>query len=449
MKNRLAVLVALAIFFSASSLALANGLNLNSLGSRALAMGGAFVGLADDFSTIFWNPAGLSHFKTQYFGFFGTDVIPSATYLLQVPTDEGILNLVDAKSERKNYLSGMAAYYYPVSESLVTGIGVYIPSGLGAAWNGENFINMQDYQLGYPPELNSPAYFWESRIGLITIAPAISYRINEMVSIGASLNVNYGTFSLKRWAGPVPIPGSAVSFDLGQYEDSLNGWGLGMTFGLLVKVNDMLSVGATVRTPSTIKFAGETTMPGIPSIIPGAPEKSDIKRNITWPWWIAAGVSFRPLEDLILTADLQWTQWSKIDVIETQFTDPFWSFFMIESGKDKTPLYWKDALQVRLGAEYLLFQNVAVRGGYYFDPAPAPERTLNILLPSYTFNAFTFGLGYYLDGLTIDLGFEYLLGNTREVPLAKVLYDPEWESAMPGIYDMKILVPNISISYKF
>ena len=31
-----------------NSLVMANGLNLNSLGSRALAMGGAFVGLADD-----------------------------------------------------------------------------------------------------------------------------------------------------------------------------------------------------------------------------------------------------------------------------------------------------------------------------------------------------------------------------------------------------------------
>jgi len=61
------------IFFSSitllcflSPLALANGLNLNSLGTRALTMGGAFVGLADDFSAIYWNPAGIAQFDTKY-----------------------------------------------------------------------------------------------------------------------------------------------------------------------------------------------------------------------------------------------------------------------------------------------------------------------------------------------------------------------------------------------
>src|SRR4030066_397288 len=67
------------------ALALANGLNLNSLGSRALTMGGAFVGLADDFSAIYWNPAGMSQFTTRTFGFYGTDIIPRGTYLLEVP----------------------------------------------------------------------------------------------------------------------------------------------------------------------------------------------------------------------------------------------------------------------------------------------------------------------------------------------------------------------------
>jgi len=36
----------------------ANGLSLNGLGSKAVSMGGAFIGLADDFSLVYWNPAG-------------------------------------------------------------------------------------------------------------------------------------------------------------------------------------------------------------------------------------------------------------------------------------------------------------------------------------------------------------------------------------------------------
>ena len=40
--------VALVAMLSLGGLAYGNGLNLNSLGTRALTMGGAFVGLADD-----------------------------------------------------------------------------------------------------------------------------------------------------------------------------------------------------------------------------------------------------------------------------------------------------------------------------------------------------------------------------------------------------------------
>lgn len=450
MKKRLSPFFALALVLSLSSLALANGLNLNSLGSRALAMGGAFVGLADDYSAIFWNPAGMAQFKTSFIGFYGTDVMPSGTYRLEAPAQSppfGLTTVVDAKTQAKHYLSGLLAYYHPINDYLVAGIGIYVPAGLGAAWDGEDFANFVGFELGAVAGQQIPTYEWESRIGLVTIAPAVSYKINELISVGASLNINYGMFSLKRWAGGVEIEAPHAVVDLGQYEDSLNGWGFGATFGVLVKANETLSFGATVRTPSKINFKGESTIQNLDLL--GFSQKSDTERDITWPWWIAAGVAFRPLEGLVLTGDLQWTDWSEIDEIETIFKDPYWNLFMTASGMNIAPMKWKDALQIRLGAEYMLKENLALRGGYYYDPTPAPDKTLNILLPTYTFNVFTLGAGYSLNGLVIDFGFEYLIGKGREVNFAKWLTDPEWEAAMPGLYDMSIVVPNISVSYKF
>ena len=58
----------------------ANGLNLNGMGSKAIAMGGAFIGQADDYSAIFWNPAGLTQMQSPNISFFVTDLIPSGTY---------------------------------------------------------------------------------------------------------------------------------------------------------------------------------------------------------------------------------------------------------------------------------------------------------------------------------------------------------------------------------
>jgi long-subunit fatty acid transport protein len=40
--------------------AIAGGIALSGVGTRAKAMGGAMRGLADDASAMYWNPAGLS-----------------------------------------------------------------------------------------------------------------------------------------------------------------------------------------------------------------------------------------------------------------------------------------------------------------------------------------------------------------------------------------------------
>jgi len=42
--------------------------------------------------------------------------------------------------------------------------------------------------------------------------------------------------------------------------------------------------------------------------------------------------------------------------------------------------------------------------------------------------------------LALDFALEYLMGKERVAPAS---------AAMPGVYDMKIVVPSISVSYHF
>jgi long-chain fatty acid transport protein len=423
------ILIAFLCITLLPALALANGLNLNSLGSRALAMGGAFVGLADDFSAIYWNPAGMSQFSSKTFGFFGTDIIPSGTYMLEIP----MLGTVDAKTQAKHYLSGMAAYYHPINDKIVAGLSVYVPSGLGASWDGGEFM------LTTYPYLRS--YENMSKVGLVTIAPGLSYKINDMFAVGVALNVNYGMFDIKRWAGDPAV------MDLGQFEMSLTGWGLGATVGLLVKPSDMISLGVTYRTASKISFKGETSIANLGLL--GLPNSSEVELGITWPQWVAAGVAVRPIPNLIITGDLQWSDWAVVDKIELDYTDTLWQMFTAAAGQNEIQMRWKSALQIRFGLEYKLTQSLFLRGGYYNDPSPVPDQTIMPLLPSFNFNVVTAGLGYALNGLTVDLGFEYLMGQERSVSLVQKATDPDFATSTPGTYGMNIMVPNISVSYKF
>lgn len=429
MKKGRSLLSVLTFLVFLNSLSLANGLNLNSLGTKALTMGGAFVGLADDFSAVYWNPAGIAQFKKQYFGFYGTDIIPSTKYKMDALIPGiGSVTLVNAKSPTKHYLAGLAAYYRPITENLVAGIGVYVPSGLGAEWDGEDFTLIS---------MNT-AYEWKSKIGMVTISPAIAYKVNEQFSIGAALNINYAKFNVKTHAGSAEL-----GIDIGQYDESLNGWGYGATIGILFKPIERLSAGATLRTASTINFSGDITISKI-NLIVDIPTTTSADREVTWPMWIAAGVAYKPIDELTVTADIQRTIWSEIDVMKTTYEHPLWALIVDE----ERPMHWDNATQIRFGAEYRM-DSLAFRGGYYWDPSPAPDRTMNVLLPNYDYHVFTLGLGYNLDGLQVDFGIEYLRGKERDVPFEKVALNPEWATAQPGIYKNSIFVPNISISYQF
>jgi long-chain fatty acid transport protein len=414
----------------ASSLALANGLNLNGFGARAAAMGGAFVGLADDFSAVFWNPAGLAFQGDATFGLAGDAIIPKAEY--------DFLGFFDMKSKSKMYPAALAGYFKRVNEKLVLGLGVYTPSGLGAAWNSAGYEDAL-MAVGYPGAVvvNDAVddYRWESFIGAITLAPTVAVKLSDAVSIGASLNVNYGFFKLWQWGGLYQV-GPGYYVNLGQQTLNLKGWGFGGTFGILIKPSDMFSIGATLRTPSKVKLSGTTEIENLTDLeLPG--NTSDTNMDVTYPMWIAVGVAFKPMENLTITADAQYTNWEKLQVLALDFVDPIWQA-ALPPEEAQLELLWSDKIQWRFGLEYVI-GNLALRGGYYYDPTPTPDETLTILVPGYDFNNITFGFGYNAGNFKLDVGFEYLMGKTREIGIGV--------GSQPGTFKMNIMVPQISLRY--
>lgn len=436
-KRKLLISILMSIAFL-SSMSIANGLNLNGLGARAVAMGGAFVGLADDFSAVYWNPAGAAQFGKKYFGFSGFAILPSMSYKLD-------LAMVDAKAPNKVYPGGMAAYYHPINDKLVAGISVYSPSGLGMKWDGADFANLS----GPPQFLPNPNIKWESMVFMVTAAPSLAFKLSDKVSLGVALNANYASVDLAMYAGAaiVPTPYGPMPIDLEQQDIKMTGWGFGATIGVLIKPSEYFSLGATFRTPSKISLSGDAAISGITQL--GFNESSGIETDITWPMWIAAGVAFRPIDRFVLTFDVQYTDWSQIEVLELTFLDPAWDLMMAASGENEMDMYWESKTQIRVGAEFMVSDNFALRGGYYYDPTPTPDMTLNVLLPSATFNSFSGGFGYNTNGLAIDFTVEYLVGKDRDVPFLKTVTDPDWESAMPGIYELSVLTFEFSIGYRW
>lgn len=429
-------LAGLAALFLLPAFAPANGLSLNGLGSRAQGMGGAFVSIADDFSAVFWNPAGAAGFKQTTFGFYAADVIPRATLRLglgRIPEAPPFA----AKTKDTHLLHFLAGYYKPLSPNVVVGVGIGMPGAQGMSWNASDFSGFS----------SGVAYDLSSRLYVFSCSPTIAVKLTEAVSVGAALNVNYGNFSLKRPGGisvlPSGLPVEQIPVDLGQYEEAMNGWGVGATFGVLVRPVESVSFGLNVRTPSTIKFDGAASLSNL--TLYALPGSSGLGRKITWPLTVTGGASFRPVAPMLLSADVRWTQWSKLDRITTDFVDASWATLMAADGKDVRTLDWKDTIQVCFGAEYRVDPTTAVRAGYTYDPAPGPESRMDILLPTFSNHVVAIGLGKTFGGLDLDFGLEYLTGSRR---MPAFLYQG-FELDMTRSLRMPAVVPSVSAGYRF
>lgn len=403
------LVVVLGVSLSLSVGLFGNGMNLNGVGSRAISMGGAFVGLADDYSAVFFNPAGLTQMKEANIALFGTFLFPKGSYQFD-------LLGIDAKTENKVYPSGALGYFKPLSEKVVVGIMGYIPSAIGATWKGEELKILS----------GGSAFKWESQIGMFTVSPVVAFKLSDMFSLGATINLNYGMLKVKRPA-------------LGQYEEDLSGFAFGATVGALFKPSDKFSFGLTFKTPMKVKVKGDAMME-YASLL-GLPTESELERETTWPMWIGAGIAVKPFEKLTITADVQYTNWEEMQTIPAEFANAGWAL-VFGAGSDLT-LKYEDSTQLRFGMEYQASESFAIRAGYYWDPGPGPIATQNILLPAFDLNVVTFGIGFNTGKMNIDFCFEYLMGKERSVGLLEI--DPD--AGMPGIHNFDIFVPNIAITF--
>lgn len=407
----------------------ANGLSLNSVGTRALGMGGAMVGLADDATAIYWNPAGITNVEGSFVGVYVTGISPMAKYSWQYETFGFDIS---AETKSNMYVAPNLFATYQAGD-WTFGLGIFVPAGLGAEWNGDDLVQLS----------GGTSLKWMSEIGVIDIAPTVAYKISDQFSLGVTVNIYYGMFDLER---PAEVaPGTYM-----QYTEESSGTGVGFSFGAQYKINEMFTLGATFKTKTTVSMSGTAKNPAFTAF---DAEETDFDRDVAWPMWIAGGVAVKPSESLTLSFDVQYSQWSESsDEFVTDYKSDVWKGALEPTDDHKFILKWEDATQIRAGAEYMASDALALRLGYYYDPAPAPDETLNILFPSSTNHVITGGLGYRAGNWVFEGAAEYLMGQERVI--SDDLNNPAnpfegFVNEMPGTHQMDIFAWSVGVGYAF
>ncbi len=425
-KRKFSFLVVIILVISTSQI-FANGLSLNSIGPKALGMGGAFIGLADDYTAIYWNPAGLIG-QDSGISLFTTDIIPFANYTYEAYQ-------IEAKTKTNQYISPNLFANYNLGK-FALGFGAYVPAGLGAEWNGDDLV-----------AFSGPAgtsFEWMSEIGVFNFGPAFAYQVSEKFSVGAAMNIYYGMMKMKRPAD--------MNYDYladTQTEFDIKGMGYGATISLKWEclMTDKIDWGLSFRTPVNVAFEGDVVMGNT----------FDANMDIEWPLWIGFGGAYQANENLVFTLDGQYSNWSSLETLIAEIdmggADPV---------EQEMHLEWENAVQIRIGTQYSVNDNFDLRGGFYYDPAPAPDKTVNILFPSSTNYVATTGFGYEIGKFNIDFGIEYLLGGERDIEAETIWHDMNQDGIQdppdvdyyeainhPGKHQMDILAFSLGFGYKF
>jgi len=353
--TRIAVVAAL--LASASSAYATNGMRMIGFGPVQNSMGGVGVGATLDAASVLSNPAGMSELGGRVdFGatYFLPTVKYSASGIDAAAPQPGLVNQPGVTFTSDRGASPIPAFglIVPIDSQWSFGIGAYGVAGMGVDY-AQNLYSSTTY-TGYQQ---------------MRFTPGVSYKLNDMFSFGLTLN---GMWATTEWN---------VASAFGQSPHMAgSAFGLGVTLGAKITPIKMLTIGLAYETKSFFQdFAYNT---------PGGVDKLTFDQ----PGVLTGGVAVRPLEMLLIAADVAWIDWP------TSNGENLPAYSQNASGAMPWNMNWSSQVVFKIGVEVTPIDWLAVRAGFNYGKMPldASRAFENIAFPAVAETHLTLGAGFNL-----------------------------------------------------
>jgi len=372
-----------------SATAFASGFSIYEHGSKATAMGGAFIAQANDVTSVFYNPAGITSLDGTNFGLGVTLIMPEFGFT-------GPTGVSTAKTDAEKLVFYPPHLYisHKFNDQWSAGFGVYTLFGLASEWP-EDWVGRE---LNVKTELTT--FFFN---------PVVAFQPMENLSLAAGVSLVYSDVSMNQdvlAVGP-PLAPAPVYVGLG-LDGTTTAWGF--NFGLKFQATEQLALGAHYRHNVKLKFDdGEakfdvptTGIPPIDQLLGlSFPASTKGTAEIELPNMIGLGVSYDLTEQL--TAEFDWMQlgWSSYDKLTLNVEDP------VGPPGDQTNTLeddkkYEDSFSLRFGLEYRIDESWAIRAGYLRDNNAVPDAYVEPTLPEYKRHLFSLGFGWKSDNFSVD-----------------------------------------------
>jgi long-chain fatty acid transport protein len=403
----LLTIVGIAAFFSES---FAAGFRLPDQDSAAMAMGGAFVGQADNPSAVWYNPAGITDLD-------GTRISAGVIAIYPVLTHENANGTTDV-SERSFFLPAQLFATDKVNDRVSLGLGITSPFGLSTNWSDTSATS-------------SVATL--SRVKTININPDIAYKISDTLSVAVGLDY----IILQATLDKLLFPGGP------NFRLEGNGEGLGANAGIKYKATDQLNLGLSYRSRIKVKVDGTAEVSALGL-------SNSAQTDITLPDLMQVGVSYKASDNLTINTDLEYTWWSTYDRLVVSSN----TILALTGGVTNTSISekdWKNTWTIRIGGQYRLSDQWKLRAGYVYDQSPVPSERFETAVPDSDRQGLTIGTGYSSGNITIDAAYLYLHFNNRTITNS-IAGQPSGSApitSLDGTYKGTAHLLGVTVAYKF
>lgn len=366
-------------------------------------LGTAYAGAsttADNASTIYYNPAGLSYLPGANLSVGGAVISTHARY-----NDSGATSGGDAGVTA---LVPNAYFALGVTPKLSLGMGISSPFGLSTRYDG-GWVG-QDHGL-------------KTSIRTVNFNPTAAYRLTDQWSLGFGLNYQTIKASMDNnnfgGAAYSKLSGTAASW----------GWNVGVMYDL----SPSMRLGLSYRSAIKHRLEGETNT--------GTPVMADLKLPSTLTYGVYQQLSDR-WEAMADVSRIQWSTVQSFDVFNRNtgarvgLSDPYG---------------YRNTWRVSWGAMYKYTERTKLKFGLAFDQTPTNDRDRSPRLPDANRVWFSLGVQYRPSkAITLDAGYTYVYIKDPQINRTSPYGAPTVTPAtLTGSYDASAHILGAQYSHAF
>lgn len=356
----------------------------------ASGLGNAYAGaaaVAEDASTVYFNPAGMTLLPDRQLVVVGNLIKPSAEFQNGGSTAAPLQTLGGTGGDAGG-LALVPNFYYvhPVNKELALGIGVNAPFGLKTEYDQTWMGRFQAVT---------------SEVQTINVNPSLSYKLNDTVLLGIGLSAQYIDAKLTNMVNYSALAGGALGANLqGLAEVKGDDYGWGYNLGALFILGDT-RVGIAYRSEVDYTLEGNVSFANVPAPIAGSLQAGPVTADVTMPASASLSLFHKLSPSVDVLADITWTGWNAFDALTVRRT----SGTVVSSTSEN----WQDSWRYSLGVTWHQDAAWTWRAGVAYDETPVEDAYRTPRIPDERRTWVALGGQYRLSGKSaLDFGYAYL-----------------------------------------